>query len=507
MAGAGAHRASIHELGAARDHALGRGRDRREPAAARRAGARRCGRRARRAAAPVVVLLAGDGRRPTREIKALPVRQHVPPPQRDAGARAGGPRSCATCSPASCDDPGAAAGRMAARTGRRRPGRRGAPRRRLHRRHDGPLRAARNTAACLTPPRICVRRAVPRRPLPHAHLSRRVRHEHFRRLPAAVIAADHRHGWAATARCRRASTPAGSWSSRRAIPPMATSPPTPPWCWPRTRRPNPRALRRDDRRRAAGGARRDVGRGRRARASSTSACTRPGLPATSWRAILAQGRRLRPRLARRIRHSVNVEYVSANPTGPMHVGHGRGAVFGDALANLLAFAGLDGDARVLHQRRRRAGRRARPLRLSCATARRWARTIGAIPEGLYPGDYLKPVGDGAGGRAWRARCWTSRRRSGCRSCAQTAIDMMMDMIREDLAALDIRHDVFFSERSLSTGPSTRSRATIDEPARARTSSTRAGWRRPRASRPRTGRTASRRCSAPPPSATTSTGRC
>ena len=58
---------------------------------------------------------------------------------------------------------------------------------------------------------------------------------------------------------------------------------------------------------------------------------------------------------------VNVEYVSANPTGPMHVGHCRGAVFGDALANLLDVRRLQGDARVLHQRRRRAGRRARAL--------------------------------------------------------------------------------------------------------------------------------------------------
>ena len=61
---------------------------------------------------------------------------------------------------------------------------------------------------------------------------------------------------------------------------------------------------------------------------------------------------------------VNVEYVSANPTGPMHVGHGRGAVFGDALANLLAFTGYQGDARILRQRCRRPGRCARALGLS-----------------------------------------------------------------------------------------------------------------------------------------------
>ncbi len=63
---------------------------------------------------------------------------------------------------------------------------------------------------------------------------------------------------------------------------------------------------------------------------------------------------------------VNVEYVSANPTGPMHIGHCRGAVFGDALANLLGFSGcqrLQSDARILHQRRRRAGRSSRAFRL------------------------------------------------------------------------------------------------------------------------------------------------
>jgi len=88
---------------------------------------------------------------------------------------------------------------------------------------------------------------------------------------------------------------------------------------------------------------------------------------------------------------VNVEYVSANPTGPMHVGHGRGAVFGDALASLLAFTGFavtreyyinDAGAQV------DALARSAYLRYREALGER----IGAIPEGLYPGDYLKPVG-------------------------------------------------------------------------------------------------------------------
>jgi arginyl-tRNA synthetase len=70
---------------------------------------------------------------------------------------------------------------------------------------------------------------------------------------------------------------------------------------------------------------------------------------------------------------VNVEFVSANPTGPMHVGHTRGAVFGDALARLMEFAGHDGDAGILHQRRRRAGRCARAVGLP------------ALPRGARPG--------------------------------------------------------------------------------------------------------------------------
>ena len=94
---------------------------------------------------------------------------------------------------------------------------------------------------------------------------------------------------------------------------------------------------------------------------------------------------------------VNVEYVSANPTGPMHVGHGRGAVFGDALADLLAKAGLRCLPRILHQRCRRPGRCAGALGVSCVIARRSARLSARFPDGLYPGDYLVPVGAGDGG--------------------------------------------------------------------------------------------------------------
>ena len=88
---------------------------------------------------------------------------------------------------------------------------------------------------------------------------------------------------------------------------------------------------------------------------------------------------------------VNVEYVSANPTGPMHVGHGRGAVFGDALANLLAFTGFKVTREYYIND---AGAQVDVLARSAYLRYREAlgEDIGAIPEGLYPGDYLKPVG-------------------------------------------------------------------------------------------------------------------
>ena len=88
---------------------------------------------------------------------------------------------------------------------------------------------------------------------------------------------------------------------------------------------------------------------------------------------------------------VNVEYVSANPTGPMHVGHCRGAVFGDALANLLAFTGF---AVTREYYVNDAGAQVDQLARSAYLRYREAlgEDIGVIPEGLYPGEYLKPVG-------------------------------------------------------------------------------------------------------------------
>jgi arginyl-tRNA synthetase len=143
--------------------------------------------------------------------------------------------------------------------------------------------------------------------------------------------------------------------------------------------------------------------------------------------------------------TVNVEYVSANPTGPLHVGHTRGAVFGDALASLLEFAGYavtreyyinDGGAQV--------------DTLARSVYLRYLEAHGhdvEFADGTYPGDYLVPVGEalrekvgdayvGKGEDVWLA------------DVREFATEAMMDLIREDLAALGVEMDVFFSEKSL-----------------------------------------------------------
>jgi arginyl-tRNA synthetase len=147
---------------------------------------------------------------------------------------------------------------------------------------------------------------------------------------------------------------------------------------------------------------------------------------------------------------VNVEYVSANPTGPMHVGHCRGAVFGDALANLLAVAGF---AVTREYYVNDAGAQVDVLARSAFLRYREAlgEAIGAIPEGFYPGDYLKPVGEALAAEYGDALT----RKSEAEWLPQVrdkAITMMMAAVRGDLDALNIRHDVFFSERSLVAGP-------------------------------------------------------
>jgi arginyl-tRNA synthetase len=146
---------------------------------------------------------------------------------------------------------------------------------------------------------------------------------------------------------------------------------------------------------------------------------------------------------------VNVEYVSANPTGPMHVGHGRGAVFGDALANLLAYAGYDVTREYYIND---AGAQVDVLARSAFLRYREAlgEDIGAMPEGLYPGDYLVPVGASLAADHG-AKLTTMSEAQWLPLVRAKAIDMMMDMIRDDLAQLGVHHDVFFSERSLIDG--------------------------------------------------------
>ncbi len=143
---------------------------------------------------------------------------------------------------------------------------------------------------------------------------------------------------------------------------------------------------------------------------------------------------------------VNIEYVSANPTGPMHMGHCRGAVVGDALAGLLEFAGhavtreyyvndagsqVDTLARSAHLRYREAH----------------GEDIGAIPEGFYPGDYLIPVGEAARERFGEMYLgapeseWLAVFRG-------FAVERMIELIKADLALLGIEHDLFASEAEL-----------------------------------------------------------
>ncbi len=144
--------------------------------------------------------------------------------------------------------------------------------------------------------------------------------------------------------------------------------------------------------------------------------------------------------------TVNIEYVSANPTGPMHMGHCRGAVVGDALASLLEFAGhtvireyyvndaggqVDVLARSAHLRYREA----------------LGEAIGEIPEGLYPGDYLVPVG-AALAQEFGDRYVTAPESEWLVSFRTRAVPAMLEMIRADLALLGIRHDLFSSEAEL-----------------------------------------------------------
>lgn len=143
---------------------------------------------------------------------------------------------------------------------------------------------------------------------------------------------------------------------------------------------------------------------------------------------------------------VNVEYVSANPTGPMHMGHCRGAVVGDALASLLEYSGhkvvreyyvndaggqVDVLARSAHLRYREA----------------LGEDVGAVPEGLYPGDYLVPVGQ-ALATEYGDRYAAAEESEWLATFRQFAVAEMMKLIKADLALLGIHHDIFSSEAEL-----------------------------------------------------------
>ena len=143
---------------------------------------------------------------------------------------------------------------------------------------------------------------------------------------------------------------------------------------------------------------------------------------------------------------VNVEYVSANPTGPMHVGHCRGAVVGDALANLLQFAGFDVTREYYIND---AGAQVDVLANSLFLRYRQAlgEDIGEIPQGLYPGEYLIEPGKVLA-LEYGSKLKTMDGLQRLELLRSFAIDEMMKLIRQDLAALNIYHDVFFSERDL-----------------------------------------------------------
>ncbi|MCA0927316.1 arginine--tRNA ligase [Ruegeria profundi] len=143
--------------------------------------------------------------------------------------------------------------------------------------------------------------------------------------------------------------------------------------------------------------------------------------------------------------NVNVEYVSANPTGPLHVGHTRGAVFGDALASLLAYSGHDVTREYYIND---GGAQVDVLARSAYERYREANGLSPeIAEGLYPGDYLIPIGEALKEKYGDSLIdkpeseWLEELRN-------FATDAMMDLIRDDLKALGVEMDVFFSEKSL-----------------------------------------------------------
>ncbi len=143
---------------------------------------------------------------------------------------------------------------------------------------------------------------------------------------------------------------------------------------------------------------------------------------------------------------VNVEYVSANPTGPMHVGHTRGAVYGDALASLLDYCGYDVTREYYTND---AGAQVDVLARSAFLRYRQAlgEDIGEIPAGLYPGDYLVPIGE-ALKQEFGDTLLNQTETEWLPTVKERVLAAMMDLIRADLADLGVKHDFFFSERVL-----------------------------------------------------------
>ena len=217
---------------------------------------------------------------------------------------------------------------------------------------------------------------------------------------------------------RRSITRASS-SSRQRTPRSAISRRTPPWSSPRRRSrisPSPRELAVEIGYALAQSP--DVAATEVAGPGFINIRLKPEVFTQVLRAVLRDPQnfgRVDKSRSSALQGKVNVEYVSANPTGPMHVGHGRGAVFGDALANLLAFSGCEVTREYYIND---AGAQVDVLARSVYL--RYREALGeaiTIPEGLYPGDYLKPVGEAlAKAHGKRARS-TSRRASGCASFA------------------------------------------------------------------------------------------
>ncbi|WP_434621303.1 arginine--tRNA ligase [Tabrizicola sp. M-4] len=142
---------------------------------------------------------------------------------------------------------------------------------------------------------------------------------------------------------------------------------------------------------------------------------------------------------------VNVEFVSANPTGPMHVGHTRGAVFGDALARLLSFAGWDVTREYYIND---GGAQVDVLARSAYERYREAHGLEpAISEGLYPGDYLIPVGEALKAK-YGATLLDQPESVWLRDVRDFATEMMMAEIRNDLKVLGVEMDVYSSEKAL-----------------------------------------------------------